>query len=199
MDEGVIKFACAWEPGPPAPIEAVAELCLWRDRLRDLGLVGHDVAHDVGYGNVSVRAPDGTVFVTGTQTGHVAHLGPDHIARVTDYDIVTNRLACTGPVEASSESLTHLALYDACPNVRAIIHVHAADLWAHLRGRAPTTPEDVAYGTPAMAEAVADLARQAPLGGVLVMAGHPDGVIAYGAACGDAGERLLGEVARVRS
>lgn len=192
----MIKFACAWEPGPPAPTEAVADLCRWRDRLRDLGLVGHDEDHDVGYGNLSVRARDGSIYVTGTQTGHVEHLDPDHLARITDHDVAANRLACTGPVRASSESLTHLALYDACPTAAAVIHVHARDLWTRLRGRAPTTPDDVAYGTPAMAEAVGSLARAAPDGGVLVMAGHPDGIVAYGSTFDEAGGRLLAEVAR---
>ncbi|MDF1702914.1 MAG: class II aldolase/adducin family protein [Planctomycetota bacterium] len=191
MDEGVTKFACTWRPAPPPPGQAVAGLCRWRQRLHARGLVGHDRVHDVGFGNLSVRAPDGALYVSGTQTGGTEVLGPEHVARITDYDLEANHVGCEGPVQASSESLTHLALYELGPGVGGVIHVHAPALWARLRGVAPTTDPAVPYGTPAMAREVARLARAHPEGGVIVMAGHPDGLVAYGADLDAAGARLL--------
>ena len=187
----MIKFGCAWREAPPPTGEAVAELCRWRDRLHARGLVGHDPVHDVGFGNLSVRDADGSIFVTGTQTGEVAHLGPEHVARVTDFDIASNRVACEGAVQASSETMSHLALYEVDSAIGAVIHVHARDAWSRLRDHAPTTDAAVPYGTPAMARALAALARAMPDGGVLVMGGHPDGIIAYGADLEATAARLL--------
>lgn len=187
----MIKFQCVWREGPPPPEEAVAALCRCRDALHARGLIGHDIVHDVGYGNVSVRDADGAVFVTGTQTGAVEQLEPRHVVRVLAYDLAGNRVACEGTLRASSETLSHVALYDAARAVGAVVHVHAREAWERLQGTVPTTGADVAYGTPAMAEALGELARGAPDGGVVVMGGHADGIIAYGPDLDDARERLL--------
>lgn len=180
VDDGVIKFRCAWHEAPPPPRAAVEALCACRDRLHARGLVGHDDVHDVGYGNVSARADDGSIFVTGTQTGHVEHLESEHCARITDFDLVANCVACEGAIEASSETMSHLALYEVDPSIRAVIHVHAPDAWPRLCRDARTTDPGIPYGTPAMARALAALAQETPQAGVLVMGGHPDGIIAYG-------------------
>lgn len=187
----MIKYECVWREGPPPPAEAVAGLCRCRDALHARGLVGHDTKHDVGYGNVSVRDDDGAVFVTGTQTGHVDSFAPEHVVRILGYDLAANRVACEGPLRASSETLSHLALYEAAATIGGVVHVHDATGWTSLRGRVPTTDADVAYGTPAMARALGALAREAPEGGVIVMGGHADGIIGYGSDPDDAAARLL--------
>ncbi len=198
MDEGAIKFDCRWQRGPPPSAIEVAELCRWRDRLHALGSIGYDPAHAVGYGNLSVRAEGDEVLISGTQTGGLAPFGPEHVTRIVAHDIASNQVTCVGPVEASSEALTHLALYALGPAVGAVMHVHDAALWRGLRDVAPTTDAGVAYGTPAMAREIERLARQHPEARVLVMAGHPDGIIAYGADCQEAGTALLAEADRGR-
>ena len=53
---------------------------------------------------------------------------------------------------------------------------------ALLQGNAPRTAVDVPYGTPAMAQAVTRLVLgQTALPVLFVMAGHDEGVVAYGA------------------
>lgn len=196
MDEGTIKYGCTWVAGPPPQDPAVGELCRWRDALAAAGLVGHDAEHDVGFGNVSLRAGRG-VLISGTGTGHVPALGAEHIARITEHDIDRNRLRCEGPVQASSESLSHMALYELGAHVGAVAHVHHAGLWAALRDEVPATDPEAAYGTPAMAHALARLARAAPEGGILRMQGHPDGLVAYGPSLEDAARRLVEAAAQI--
>ncbi len=85
-------------------------------------------------------------------------------------------------MQASSETLTHLAVYEAMVSVNAVIHVHDARLWQAGLQHLPRTPRDVPYGTPAMADAVQALfaACRWPEAGLFVMAGHQDGLLAFG-------------------
>jgi ribulose-5-phosphate 4-epimerase/fuculose-1-phosphate aldolase len=193
IDEGYTKYRVDWRKGPPPDPAAIAALNECRNRLHAAGLVGHDTVHDVGYGNLSIRERDGTFIITGTQTGHIARTDERHYAIVTGYDIDANRVACAGPVQASSEALTHAALYELDAGIRAIAHVHSADLWHRLLDRIPTTSADVAYGTPEMAREFGRLYRETDLAetGVAAMAGHADGIVALGADIGLATRRLL--------
>lgn len=193
IDEGVIKFDCDYTPAP-APTGALVEvLDRWRSRLFDTGLIGEYAEVRVGYGNVSAKRADGTVLVSGTQTGHRARLGAQGYAQILEYDLSRNFVRCRGPVRPSSETLTHMALYDAIPECRAVFHVHDRDAWHRLRDSLPTTSADVAYGTPAMALELARLYRETDfaIDRLAVMGGHDDGLIAFGRTPDDAGEVLL--------
>ena len=122
IDEGVTKYQCDWQHTPALPTELVAELNSWRNRLYDEGLIGYYKRHGVGFGNVSVREGDSDKFiVSGTQTGHIARTDENHYSRVTDYDIETNHVGCEGPIQASSEALTHAAIYALDPAIRAVV------------------------------------------------------------------------------
>jgi anthranilate/para-aminobenzoate synthase component II len=63
------------------------------------------------------------------------------------------------------------------------MHIHSRALFdALLQQGALHTPADVPYGTPAMAQAVASLVQaQGSLPVLFVMAGHDEGIVAYGA------------------
>ncbi len=191
--EGVTKFDCVWtrEPLPAALAPAAAGLVACRQELFAAGLVGADPVTGIGFGNVSLRIGDGGAFlITGSQTGHLPELTAADLSLVDATDLATNRVQCRGLKPASSESLSHAALYRCWPQVHAVIHVHNHALWERLRNRLPTTPEDVPYGTPAMAEAIARAAA-APAG-VLVMGGHQDGLLAYGPSLAEAARELFG-------
>lgn len=204
MREGVVKYRAEWLeedlPAELAPVAAV--LAAWRRRLRRLGWVGREAGRYGGYGfgNLSARVPgagspgDG-FLVTGSQTGGRTDLDLAGFALVEAWDVAANRLRSRGRVAASSESLTHAALYDAGAAVGAVFHVHAPELWRR-RGEAgiPVTSGNAAYGTPAMAAEVARLWRDELGGaaaGVLAMEGHEDGVVACGRCAAEAGEVLL--------
>lgn len=194
IDEGYIKFELEWLEGPPPAARAVATLNKWRAPLYDAGLIGHYAELGIGFGNLSLRDTEaGQFIVSGTQTGHLEKLGPEHYTTVTDYDIAANRVRCEGPIKASSESMTHAALYELSDTINAVVHVHSASLWrAHLNVL-PTSDAIVSYGTPEMADEFRRLYRQTsfPSGGVAVMAGHAEGIIATGSDMREAARRIL--------
>jgi|KBSSwiStaDraftv2_1062776.scaffolds.fasta_scaffold267008_2 L-ribulose-5-phosphate 4-epimerase len=199
-DEGVIKFGCTWIEKPPLPAWRIEALEAWRARLYAHGLVGYDMEARVGYGNLSMRDPESrAILVTGTQTGHLPKLGPEHYTLLTDYDIDSNRVTCAGPIQASSESLTHLALYELGEACNAVVHVHDERAWRALLGRVPTTAPGVAYGTPAMARELQRLYRDEALDRVriAIMHGHDGGLIAFGGDMDAAGGVMLAHVRAV--
>ena len=194
IDEGYIKFDSDWTPGPAADSSLTALLERWRRPLFEAGLIGHYEDLGIGFGNLSVRADAGREFIiSGTQTGRVVQTSGQHYARVTDYDIDANRVCSTGPVEASSESLTHAAIYELDPAINAVVHVHSKALWQSLLGRLPTTADGISYGTPEMAHEFERLYRDTAFasGGVAVMAGHEEGIIAFGGTLEEAARRIL--------
>jgi hypothetical protein len=183
VQEGYIKFQCNWEKEPvDLPEGLLLSMNSARQKLRDLGLIG--VYPDgIGFGNISVRNADGTSFyITGSATGELPELDSQHYALVTEYDISGNVLSCKGLTKASAESLTHAAFYEAVPEAGAVVHVHCRWLWEKLLHQFATTPADIEYGTPEMALAVGDLAQKANSHSdkIVVMGGHPEGIIAFG-------------------
>lgn len=191
-ERGYVLFHCEWETAPAPAGEAVEELARWRDRLYREGLVG--VYPDgIGFGNLSRRTTGDAFLVSGTGTGRLHALRAEHFTEVVSCDFAANRLRCRGPVQASSESLSHAAVYRADREAGAVVHVHHAALWERLHGRAPTTGPQAQAGTPAMAWAIQALLREeaARRAGLLVMGGHPEGLLAWGRTLDEAGERVL--------
>ena len=194
IDEGYTKYACEWRQAPALRAAAVAELNAWRNRLHDKGLIGYYAEHGVGFGNVSIREGDSQRFIiSGTQTGHVAQTDEQHYALVTACDIEANHVACEGPVQASSEALTHAAIYALDADIRAVVHVHEAGLWQELIDRVPTTSRDVTFGTPAMAREFQRLYAETDFAerGIAVMGGHDEGIVAFGDSIDQASRRIL--------
>jgi L-ribulose-5-phosphate 4-epimerase len=178
-----IKFTCEQVAVQLPRFAGFAELNEYREKLLELGMVGVD-GGGVGFGNLSIReGATSRFYITGSGTGGIAELMPSHYARVVAYDFATNWLQCEGLSVASSESLTHAAVYESDPTVFAVIHCHAMKLWAALlEAEAPATPKDVAYGTPEMAYAVRDLFKVTDVKRrkIFAMAGHEGGVVAFG-------------------
>ena len=198
IDEGYTKYQVEWTRSGSLDDDAIADLDQWRRRLHQAGLLGHDDEHDVGYGNVSVRC--GTRFIiSGTQTGHIEETGPEHYAVVTAVDIPGNRVWCSGPVQASSESLTHAAIYLAAPTVAAVVHAHDLRIWQRALQQVPTTRHDVPYGTPDMADEFRRLLGETAFAdeGVAAMGGHEGGLITIGASIAEAATRMLDLKARL--
>ncbi|MEZ4467083.1 MAG: class II aldolase/adducin family protein [bacterium] len=168
-----------------------------------LGGVGQDPARydGAGYGNLSARvgpfpgARGARPFlISATQTGGLRCFDADGICLVRRCDARRNTVESVGPAPPSSESLTHGALYDLSPVIRYVFHVHSPVIWQQRDAlRLPTSRADVAYGTPDMAFEVARLARETPLldRGLLAMAGHEDGIIAFGRTASAAGAALV--------
>ena len=194
IDEGYTKYECEWRHGPALPAASIAELNRWRNRLHEQGLIGYYPEHGVGFGNVSIREGDSDAFIiSGTQTGHIEKTDERHYARVVRCDIEANRVFCEGPVQASSEALTHAAIYALDPAIRAVVHVHDAALWNELIDRVPTTAREVSYGTPEMAHEFRRLYEETDFAvrGVAVMGGHDEGIVTFGPDIEDATRRIL--------
>ncbi len=194
IDEGYIKYDSDWTSGPAPDQESTSLLNTWRRPLFDAGLIGHYEDLGVGYGNLSIRCNSSEQFIiSGTQTGHIADTDGQHYALVSCYDIDRNRVSSTGPVQASSESLTHAAIYELNDAINAVVHVHSRILWDALKDQLPTTATDVSYGTPEMAREFTRLYRDTSFraGGVAIMAGHEEGIISIGHDLEEAATRML--------
>lgn len=181
-ETGSIKFRCDHVPKPPVHFAEFDELNHYRRRLIDLAVVGID-ASGIGFGNLSVRVGlTSEFYITGTGTGGLSALTPTDFSKVVAYDFAKNWLRCEGTRLASSESLTHAAVYESDLTVRAVIHCHDEKLWGALLHSAPATPGNADYGTPEMAYAVKDLLaipdkfeRR-----IIVMTAHRGGLITFG-------------------
>ncbi len=192
IDEGYIKFHLHWEEDPQPVVAADDEIIQYRDRMFVLNMIGHDTVHDVGFGNISHRTENTQFVVSGTQTGHHEKATPAHFSWVTQYHIANNSVHCKGPVKASSESLTHAAIYELDARIKAVIHVHHNAMWEHYKDLLPTTKDSVPYGTPEMAREIFRLWRgpALPQQKILVMGGHYGGLISFDTNFAEAAERL---------
>jgi ribulose-5-phosphate 4-epimerase/fuculose-1-phosphate aldolase len=194
LDEGYIKYESHWTPGPATHKTAVRDLERWRRPLYEAKLIGEYKEHRIGYGNISVRRGSAGLFlISGTQTGHLPVTDERHYSLVTDCDIRANIVRCSGPIQASSEAMTHASIYALGDAIGAVVHAHSAELWRRHLGKLPTTAADIAYGTPAMALELDRLYRMAGLRdtGVAVLAGHDEGLISFGTTLEEAATRML--------
>jgi len=199
--EGVIKFELVFRRAEPPSHPCWPQLEGWRQILRHLELVGQaeDRYQGLAYGNVSMRTGNGGFLISGTQTSGAARLAPTDYCQVESWDLRSNRIHAAGLVRPSSEALSHAALYQARPEIGSVVHVHCPELWRKLIDGSlplPATPADVPYGTPALALSLLDLVLNGH-GPVLGLAGHEDGLIAFGAAPATAASALLGLYAGV--
>ena len=177
-----IKFTCERAATKITPFDGLAELNAYRRKLLQLRLIGVD-SNGVGFGNLSIR--DGTTnnfYITGSATGGLPELTLANCARVVAYDFKRNWLRCAGAAVASSESLTHAAVYESDTRAGAVIHCHDSKLWTALLNQAPTSSKAVEYGTPEMAYEVLRLFNLSDVKSrkILVMAGHEGGIVAFG-------------------
>lgn len=188
IDEGYIKFKCHWER-TTASQEDLCELMHWRNKLLQMGLIGYYPDINVGFGNISQKMEGKQFIISGTQTGNIEHIQPEHFATVTDYDIAANEVWCKGPIKASSESMTHAMIYENDSFVEAVIHIHSKALWKQLINKVSTTKKEVPYGTPEMASEITRLFNETEVKTqkIIVMAGHEEGILSFGNSLEEAG------------
>ncbi|MFO7710592.1 MAG: HAD-IA family hydrolase [Candidatus Woesearchaeota archaeon] len=178
LEEGYIKFQCNFRKTKPVPEERIKQLNRYRQKLYDKGLIGA-YQNKIGYGNLSTRY--GEVIITGSATGNYKKLDNTHYSRITNYDIEKNELSCTGGTKASSESLTHEAIYECSKEIHAVIHVHSLRMWKAYRGKLPTTSKNATYGTPEIAYELKRLYEQGfKEKQIAVLGGHKEGIVAFG-------------------
>ena len=200
IDDGVIKYDRSnfTQCGPIDLVEYSA-LEYWRKKLFKLNLIGEYQDQGVGFGNLSEIYDYSNIHksfhpqfvITGTQTGKWADLDGSSYTRVLDYDISNLKIKMMGPIEASSEALTHAAIYAANKNIKAIFHIHSAKIWSGMiQDKADFTASNIPYGTVEMARATEKCIDNKNLG-IFCMHGHEDGVVAYGTNLQEAGGLIL--------
>ncbi|MDD2769186.1 MAG: class II aldolase/adducin family protein [Methylococcus sp.] len=197
--EGITRYRLDFTPAPPPLPESIRELNAWRSIMRRLGLNGLDPLRYGGlaYGNVSLRLPGEQIrfLVSGTGTGGLAHLDPSNYCEVVGFDLEANKLSARGLIPPSSEALTHAAVYRAGPDWHCVIHAHSPEIWRRaLQLDLPATSAEIEYGTPEMALAVQALAAESGIP-LIAMAGHLDGIIAYGRTVEATARILIGYLA----
>lgn len=193
IDEGYVKYQCRWINQLSVSDAEIEELNRWRAKLYSIGAIGQ-YDNGIGFGNISVRIGRSLEFIiSGTQTGGLPHLTSDHYTKVTEFDWETNTVVCVGSIKASSETLTHAAIYSADSEVNAVIHVHYPQLWQKLLDRVPTTNPNCAYGTPDMAREIISLSQQPAVKAqkIVIMSGHRDGILTFGKDLDEAGGVFL--------
>ena len=116
-----------------------------------------------------------------------------HYSKIIDYDLDTNFIKCIGIHKASSESLSHAVIYKNLSDINSVLHIHNYKLWKESLNILPTTSPDVSYGTPEMAKEISRLLKQQFTieKKIIIMAGHEQGIIAFGKDIDEAGSVLL--------
>ena len=199
--EGVIKFQLNFKAQAVLNARHVMELTSWRHIMLQLGMLGQCPQRydNYGFGNISQRfgngvGPNSQFMISGTQTGGVRNMTAADYALVTDCQPTQNQIVAVGETKPSSEAMTHGQLYQLSEHIRFIIHAHCPQIWhqASTLNLAQTRAE-VPYGTVAMADEVARLFADTNVlqQGVFTMAGHEDGVVAFGRDAGEAAQRLI--------
>jgi len=163
----VIKFNCEWTKADIS--ENVDDIIRWYTVLFDLGYIG---MADVPYGNISIRCKDG-FLITASGSGANRVITKEDISKVTKWAYDKNFIRCIGQKKASSESLSHAAVYDANKDVNAVIHVHT-DKWELLKKSCNASSPQAKCGTAKIAYEIMKL--KSPI----VMGGHEGGMIFFG-------------------
>jgi len=181
--QGGVKFNCHWtQSGPVISDEQYEIINYWREILFNMDLIGA-YENGVAFGNISMRIK-GTnqFFITGSATGEIPDLEPGHYVKVNSFNIDDNAVQCTGPLKASSESLTHAAIYLADTGANAVVHVHNIDLWNQLIYKVPTTNPGMDYGTTGLAKDIPRLFGDSDVieKRIIIMAGDRAGILTFG-------------------
>jgi L-ribulose-5-phosphate 4-epimerase len=181
--QGAVKFNCHWtQSGPVISDEQYEIINYWREILYNMDLIGA-YENGVGFGNLSMRIGAGNqFFITGSATGEIPELEPGHYVKVNSFNIDDNAVQCVGPLKASSESLTHAAIYSADSDTNAVIHIHSFELWSELIYKVPTTNPAMDYGTIGLAKDIARLFLESDVfeKRIIVMAGDRAGILTFG-------------------
>jgi ribulose-5-phosphate 4-epimerase/fuculose-1-phosphate aldolase len=201
IDDGVIKYdRSQFELSNALNDDEFRELEKWRKTLYNLKLIGEYLPERIGYGNLSQKfdyseqhsSEKPQFLITGTQTGSLPELNGEGYTRVLDFSFEKWSVKVKGPLEASSEALTHAAIYQAHEKIKCVFHIHDKNIWQAMKdNNYASTPASIPYGTKEMADSVIACVGSTTQG-LIVMKGHEDGVISYASTLDQAGKLLLG-------
>lgn len=200
IDDGVIKYDRSnFSLSGPLESFEYQELEFWRNKLFKIGLIGEYPTEKIGFGNMSTvkdysqftKSIHPQFIITGTQTGKYSELSGSHYTRVLDYNINKLQIKMMGCIEASSEALTHAAIYESNDKIKAVFHIHSSVIWKKMiEDNLDFTAAHIPYGTVEMAIATKKCIS-GKTNGVFCMHGHEDGIVIYSESLELAGNRTL--------
>ena len=171
--------------------EKIIELDKWRDKFYSLGLIGVN-KDGIGIGNISSRSNGNQFIISGSGTGKIEKLTEKHYCEVIEFDLKKNYLVCKGKINASSESLTHAAVYESDKKINAVIHVHSPDLWKFLLKKVPCTKEGIESRSKEIAFEMQRLIKEKRTQKKIVLIkADKEGIICFGKNLEQAGNILL--------
>ncbi|HAG15890.1 MAG TPA: rRNA adenine methyltransferase [Bacteroidales bacterium] len=177
-EEGYIKFRYGWIPAR-LPEMDLSELISYRQKLYDLNLIGA-YAEGIGFGNISQRYRNNQFIISASGSGNDAQLDASHFCLVDDFDLAKNWLSCIGNLPASSESLSHAAIYSTNSQINVVVHIHHPEIWSKQIDVFPTSDKTAEFGTVEMAESLKQtLQKMETSHGIIIMGGHPDGILLF--------------------
>lgn len=182
-DEGIIKYQHILDKKDHGYSDLAAILEIYRTQLKACDLLGVYKDCGLGYGNISAKittCKTTQFLITGSQTSGLESLDHSGYVLITQYGLKDQVIHATGMINASSESLTHAAIYESHPDITFVVHIHHSQIWkSYLKNKQGLiTPPNLEYGTLDMALACRNLIHHPQ--GVIAMAGHIDGVIYFG-------------------
>lgn len=178
--EGLIKYNVDWDNTKLISEQEFQFINPFRELAFKNNYIGID-SDNIGFGNISFRTGQFDKFIiSGSATGHLADLQKSDYAKVLKYNIYDNYIKCFGGKVASSESLSHAAIYSSNKSINAVLHLHSSYIWNKYINVLPTTLPDAEYGTINMANSIREITvKKGVIEGMIIMHGHENGVIVY--------------------
>lgn len=170
----------------------LAKLNQWAYLLSELGLAP---VHTAGaYGNHSYRVDHSSFVITKSGMQPAEKLQTENFCRIVNFEELTTTFEFEGTAAPSSESFLHRELYQALPEVNAILHGHCSLFNIHASAlQLPTTTEFCEYGTMELAESALKLVTQSTR--FFILRDH--GFVALGEDIARAGKLTLTYFARL--
>jgi len=177
--ESYIKFKCkhlAKDIQFPADIHKLISI---GDELKKHSLIGK-IDEDTGFGNISFKEIDNNiVYISASKTGTYGSYKEEHFSKIIAWDAENNYVESAGLLPASSETLSHLAIYEALPWANCVAHVHSEALWNKYRNTEITSNDTIEYGTKEMYFEIVRLLKGHNESKLLVMGGHHGGLLVW--------------------
>jgi L-ribulose-5-phosphate 4-epimerase len=192
-DDGVIKFACQWQPGPPLEATWLAPLVTWRDRLWQAQQIG-TYPNGIGYGNISLklsrphlcrfRHPDRP---PGPDHSHPLHPG-GWLGHRPQYPALRSVPSKPRPNPSPMQLSTTMRQISGRLST-FIIETCGSTTSTVCRPRPPAFPTALPKWPTKCGDCwtIADLLQQR----ILIMAGHEEGVLVFGPTLESAGQVLF--------
>jgi len=177
-EEGIIKYNCFWKKENLIDPKILEDIIPVRNKLYEMKLIGVE-KNGLCYGNISKRLHQNQFIISASGTGKYEYLSETGYTIVNNFSIEENWVECIGLKQASSESLSHAAIYKKLNFINYVIHVHSSKLWSKYINMLPTTNPNIKYGTMEMAQEISNLIQNNPKN-IFIMGGHKDGIISFG-------------------